>query len=360
MIKRITRTPLVPQHVVRRAFFVSAMMLLSWPDSAPAQTTAPAENGQKMFRQEAIKVVTGSYNLPGILTLPLGEAKVPAVVLIHGSGPHDADETIGPNKTFKEIAEGLAARRIAVLRYEKRTRKYGASMTAADVTLKFEVVDDAVSAVTLLRGHRRIDPARVFVLGHSLGGTCAPLIAARDPKIAGMISLSGTPRSLLDLIEEQFEYLFNEDGKLTAGEKKKLGELRENTRLIREGKLDDVKQPLLGAPNRYWAELHNTDVLTPARNYAGPILILGGGRDYQVTRTCFDAWMTGLQGKPNVTEKWYPKLNHLYFVGSDPPSPSDYMTAGRFSKRVLDDIAAWILSDGKKLAEKKVKTPPTE
>ncbi|MBI5765439.1 MAG: alpha/beta fold hydrolase [Planctomycetes bacterium] len=324
--------------------------------------TANAQTDEKTppaFTTEKISVVTGKYKLPGKLTLPAGDSKVPGLVLVHGSGPHDADETIGPNRTFKDIAEGLATRGIAVIRYEKRTHKYGASMTPADVTLNFEVIDDAVSAVTLLREHARIDPARVFVLGHSLGGTCAPLIAARDPKIAGIISLSGTPRSLLDLIEEQFEYIFNEDGILSAKEKKTLDDLRESTRLIREGKQDEVKQPILGAPNKYWAELHHTDVITPSKNYSGPILILGGGRDYQVTRTCFDAWMTGLQDKPNVIDKWYPTLNHLYFVGSDPPSPKDYAVAGHFSKRVLDDIAAWILSDGKKLADKKPTTKKT-
>lgn len=316
--------------------------------NAQADTKSPPA-----FTTEKISVVTDKYKLPGKLTLPLGESKVPGLVLVHGSGPHDADETIGPNRPFKDLAEGLATRGVAVLRYEKRAHKYGASMTPADATLNFEVIDDAVSAVALLREHARIDPARVFVLGHSLGGTCAPLIAARDPKIAGIISLSGTPRSLLDLIEEQFEYIFNEDGDFTEKEKKTLADLRKDSRLIREGKLDEVKQPLLGAPNNYWAELHNIDVFTPAKNYAGPILILGGGRDYQITRKCFDAWMTGLRDKPNVIDKWYPKLNHLYFVGSDPPSPKDYAIAGRFSKSALDDIAAWVLSDGKKLADKK-------
>ncbi len=325
-----------------------------------AQTSKPAVENSPRYTEESIVVKTGKFKLPGKITLPLGDSQVPGLVLVHGSGPHDEDETIGPNKTLKDIAEGLAARGVAVLRYEKRTHKYGATMTIDDISIDNEVVLDAVSAVKLLRDHPRVDPKRVFVLGHSLGGTCAPLIAARDPEITGIISLSGTPRSLLDLIDEQFEYLFNEDGKITAKEKKKLDELHSDTQLIREGRISEVKQPLLGAPNKYWAEMHKLDVLTPAKEYKGLILILGGGRDYQVTRTCFDAWMTGLSGKPNVTEKWYPKLNHLYFVGNDPPSPSDYMTAGHFSKRVLDDIAAWILSDGKKLAEKKVKASPKE
>ncbi|MEK6643668.1 MAG: alpha/beta fold hydrolase [Planctomycetota bacterium] len=325
-----------------------------------AQTSKPVGQAAPRFTEESTVVKTGKFKLPGKITLPLGDFKVPGLILVHGSGPHDEDETIGPNKTFKDIGEGLAARGVAVLRYEKRTHKYGATMTVDDISIDNEVVLDAVSAVKQLREHPRVDPKRVFVLGHSLGGTCVPLIAALDPEIAGIISLSGTPRSLLDLIDEQFEYLFNEDGKITAKEKKKLDELHTDTQLIREGRISEVKQPLLGAPNKYWAELHKLDVLTPAKKYNGLILILGGGRDYQVTRACFDAWSKGLEGKPNVTFKWYKTLNHLMMVGSDPPSPSDYMTAGHFSKRTLDDIAAWILSDGKKLAEKKIKASPKE
>ena len=48
----------------------------------------------------------------------------PGVVLVHGSGPNDRDESIGPNKPFRDLAEGLASRGIAVLRYDKRTRTH--------------------------------------------------------------------------------------------------------------------------------------------------------------------------------------------------------------------------------------------
>ena len=92
-------------------------------------------------------------------------------MLVHGSGPQDRDETIGPNKPFRDLAEGLASQGIAVVRYEKRTYVYAKKLASVkNLTVNEETVDDAAAAVTLLRKTPGIDPRRVFVLGHSLGG----------------------------------------------------------------------------------------------------------------------------------------------------------------------------------------------
>ncbi|KLU58747.1 hypothetical protein CEB3_c47640 [Peptococcaceae bacterium CEB3] len=78
------------------------------------------------------KIIVGGgmkYPLNGILSLPDNCcSKVPAVVLVHGSGPADMDESIGANKPFRDIAEALSAKGIAVLRYDKRTKIYGKQM----------------------------------------------------------------------------------------------------------------------------------------------------------------------------------------------------------------------------------------
>jgi hypothetical protein len=76
------------------------------------------------FEEREISIGKGIWSLPGTLSLPKGVGFFPAVVLVHGSGPHDRDETIGPNKPFRDLANGLASRGIAVLRYEKRTKQY--------------------------------------------------------------------------------------------------------------------------------------------------------------------------------------------------------------------------------------------
>ena len=74
------------------------------------------------FKERDVTVGEGEWKLPGTLTLPNGSGPFPAAVLVHGSGPNDRDETVGGAKVFKDLAEGLASRGIAVLRYEKRTK----------------------------------------------------------------------------------------------------------------------------------------------------------------------------------------------------------------------------------------------
>ena len=79
-------------------------------------------------RQVDVTVGSAGSSLPGTLVLPRGPGPFPALVLVAGSGPQDRDETIGPNKTFRDLAWGLASRGIAVLRYEKRNHVHGEKM----------------------------------------------------------------------------------------------------------------------------------------------------------------------------------------------------------------------------------------
>jgi hypothetical protein len=139
--------------------------------------------------------------LQGALTLPAGKGPFPGVVLVAGSGPSDRDETIGPNKPLRDIAEGLAAVGIASLRYDKRTLTYGAQMMArGDATVDDEVTDDALTAVDVLGQQKQIDARHLFVLGHSLGAMMAPRIGKRDPALAGLILLAAPARPQLDVM----------------------------------------------------------------------------------------------------------------------------------------------------------------
>ena len=128
------------------------------------------------------------------------------MVLVHGSSPQDMDETVIGNKPFRDLAEGLAERGVATLRYDKRTKVYGAKSEVK--TLADETIDDAVSAARLCAKQPKVDARRVFVLGHSLGGYAAPRIAqAGGGAIRGMIVLAGTSRPLAVVIDEQIAYL---------------------------------------------------------------------------------------------------------------------------------------------------------
>ncbi|MGE0480628.1 MAG: alpha/beta hydrolase family protein [Phycisphaerae bacterium] len=296
------------------------------------------------FGEEQVSIGSGEFALPGTLCLPNNKARNPAVVLVHGSGPHDEDETILGNKPFRDLAWGLASRDVVVLRYPKRTKAHGERMKPEDINLRFEVIDDAVAAVELLRGRPEVDPARVFVVGHSLGGTLAPEIAVRSGHVAGIISVAGTPRSLVDLVEEQLEYIFNLDGQISPEEQAQLEKARAAAAAIRAGKPEDAKEPLLGAPARYWEELHKLDVLGAARRFAGRMLIVHGGRDYQVPAKCLEAWREGLKDRKGVTFKVYESLNHLMMAGEGKSAPVEYQKTGHVDEAVIRDVTEWIRS----------------
>ena len=150
----------------------------------------PAYVQSALFREQEVQVGQGEWVLPGTLSLPVGDGPFPAVVLVHGSGPNDRDETIGPNKPFRDLAWGLASQGIAVLRYDKRTKVYGEKMShmVDTITVQTEVIDDALAAVALLRDTTQIDPHRICVLGHSLGGYVLPRIGSADPDNCGFDS----------------------------------------------------------------------------------------------------------------------------------------------------------------------------
>src|SRR5512140_2903116 len=181
-----------------------AGMFLEPEEAERPAWTAPAYVTPGVFRERDVNVVSGSVSLPGTLTIPLGDGPFPGVVLVHGSGPQDRDESIGGLRPFQDLAQGLASRGIAVLRYEKRTKVYRKEMAAAgDVTVKEEVLDDALAAFRLLRETPGVDRQRLFVVGHSLGALLAPRIAALDGALLGAVLLASPSRPMSEVVLDQ-------------------------------------------------------------------------------------------------------------------------------------------------------------
>jgi hypothetical protein len=319
------------------------------PSQLEADSFAPPPYAKpSAYQEKDFTVGSGEWSLPGTLTLPVSLGHpLAAVVLVHGSGPEDRDETIMADKPFRDLAWGLATKGIAVLRYEKRTKehadKFGGT-EARQFTVKEETIDDALSAVAQLRKTVGIDPKRIFVLGHSLGGMVAPRIGHADPDIAGLIVLAAPTRPLEDLIAEQTRYLMTLNGTPSAEEKEKLDELLSEVAKIKKLTPEDASSSkmILGAPPKYWLDMREHDPLTAAETLSQPLLILQGGRDYQVTETDFSAWKKGLGSKANVTFKWYPELNHLFMAGTGKSTPAEFEQPNHVAENVITDIADWI------------------
>ncbi|HMA33540.1 MAG TPA: alpha/beta fold hydrolase [Chloroflexia bacterium] len=318
------------------------------PTPSPGATNLPAYVQPTAYQETAVQVGSGAWVLPGTLTLPVGAGPFPAVVLVHGSGPQDRDETIGPNKPFRDLAWGLASQGIAVLRYDKRTKVYPRQMAALvqTITLDQETTDDALAAVTVLRSTPQIDPHRIFVLGHSLGGMDIPRIGTRDPQLAGLIVLAGLARPFADTLLDQYTYIFSLAGTPTPDQQQQLDTLKAQVALVDSPALapDTPASKLpLGIPAAYWLDLRGYHPAEVARGLAQPMLILQGEADYQVTMADFQIWKDALQARRNVTFKSYPHLYHLFIETPNAKAqPQDYQVAGHVTAAVVQDIAAWI------------------
>lgn len=319
-----------------------------------AQLDLPDYINPDAFTEREVTVGAEGWPLPGTLTVPVGDGPFPAVVLVHGSGPGDRDQSLGPNRMFRDLAQGLASQGIAVLRYDKRTRALAEQVMAdPEFTIDSEYVDDALAGAAFLRTLEEIDPAQVFVLAHSQGVSVAPRIAAADPDIAGLILLAGLARPFEASLNAQLEYqlaLAEEHGEeITPQAQAVLAGLQQiaaNLEAVRAGAdpLETFGDPASAA---YWASVVAADPLAEVAGISVPILVLQGERDYQATMEDFALWQEALAGRDNVTFISYPALNHLFMETGEVGTlalPSEYSTVRAFvDAQVIDDIAAWIL-----------------
>lgn len=311
-----------------------------------------AENAYKLpiyadtasYTEKLVTLKSGKFELAAMLTLPKDSVNSPIVVLVHGSGPSDMDESIGANKPFKDIAVGLASKGIATLRYVKRTLTYPQSFNGA-FTVKEEVIDDALTAIKFAKTISQVDSQKVYVLGHSLGGMLAPRIAILDPSIKGLILAAAPARKLQDIAIEQ-NYYFN-NLQTDSVKKATASSLAASIKELNNVKNLNSKTPAqdsvyLGLPISYWADLNAMDQLAIAKKLGQRIFVVQGGNDFQVSRQDFDTWQKALHSKSNADFKFYPMLNHLFVFVSEKGDNRQYATPGNIDQTVIGDLASWI------------------
>ncbi len=323
---------------------------------ANATYAPPPYAHAERFQEHEVQIGSGKWVLPGTLSIPRGDGPFAAVVLVHGSGPGDRDETIPPNKPFRDLAWGLASQGIAVLRYEKRTKVYAAQLGSErsgrnerdTFTVKEEVIDDALEAVALLRARPEIDAQRIFVLGHSLGGYLAPRIGAADPQIRGLIILAGSARPLEDVLLDQMNYVLSLSIPDAAVRQQQLAALKQQVELVKDPRrLPTAAESDLpfNVPVAYWLDLNAYHPEKVAQTLKQPMLFLQGGSDYQVTREDFQIWQDALGGRGDVRFILYHGLSHLFMPveGGQKATPATYTVAGHVTEEVVNDIGNWIL-----------------
>jgi pimeloyl-ACP methyl ester carboxylesterase len=199
--------------------------------------------------------------------------------------------------------------------------------------------------VAVLRGEASIDKARIFVLGHSLGGMVAPRIAAADPKLAGIIIMAGLVRPLDQALLDQYQYIAGADGTISEVEQKMIDDAKKLVAEVAALTAADAASgriTLASAPASYWFDLRGYDPPAAAAKLSQRILVLQGERDYQVTVADFEKWKAALASRPNAEFHLYPALNHLFLPGTGKSVPAEYQVPGHVPAEVIRDIAAWI------------------
>lgn len=329
--------------------WITGIQLLPASAAEPVAPWAPPPYADPdTFTEHDVTVGEGPLAVPGTLSVPrrTGAARAPGVVLLSGSGPNDRDETIGRNKPLKDLAWGLATRGVATARFDKVTRAHP-DLVAADAsfTLTDEYVPHAVAAIELLREHPAVDPARVFVAGHSEGGTAAPRAAARAPA-AGLVIIAGGAQPLHHAMLRQFRHLATLNPAQAAAAD---AVARQVAAVDDPGLSQTTPRSALpfGIAAAYWLDLRGYDAPAAAAALGKPVLVVQGGRDYQVTvADDLSRWQAALEGRPDVTIRVYPADNHLLFPGSGPSSPAEYEPAQHVDQAVVADIAAWLATAG--------------
>lgn len=342
------------------------------PDDTLFQLRRP-QTPQPPYRFEE-ETVTADYtdshgdtiHLEGTLSYPKGTGKFPTIVLVSGSGQQIRDEEIMQHRPFLVLADYLASRGIAVLRYDDRG--VGASTGPVDSADTYLFAEDAEAMFNALKGNPHVDPSRLGIGGHSEGGAIAPMVASRNKDVKFVLMLAGQGCTGLDVLLQQNDALYRATG------------LSDSLLVVRNTCIRELFALPAGTPqkdyqaliNRHTAGLSKTQIdsmglgrgaayqfkkqmdlpwmqsflkLDPADylpNVECPILALNGRKDCQVLcEPNLNRIEALTQGRANcIRLRW---LNHL-FQHCTTGTPDEYMMIEEtFDPVTMMTIADWIL-----------------
>ncbi|MDF1504923.1 alpha/beta fold hydrolase [Roseisolibacter sp. H3M3-2] len=348
---------------------VAALATAAPPKPRPQDPAPPFP-----YRTEEVRIASApGVTLAGTLVLPPGDGPFPAAVLVSGSGPQDRDETLLGHRPFLVLADHLARRGIATLRYDDRGTAGSTGDFAAATSV--DLAADAEAAVRVLRARAGVRRDAVGIVGHSEGGLIAPLVASRTPDVAFAVLLAGpgVPGDSILLLQQRL--IAAAQGvptlmldQLVASNRRVFAAVRASRDSADAARrvgavLDSVAATLPEAQRaaaRRQLDVGGRQVLTPwmrhfvvydprpaLRATRVPVLALNGTLDLQVPyaenlRAVGAALREG--GNRDVTLVEMPGLNHL-FQTAKTGAPAEYATIEEtFAPAALERVSGWILA----------------
>jgi dienelactone hydrolase len=294
---------------------------------------APPPGAPYSAQEVTIRTPAG-ITLRGTLTLPQrgAGARVPAIVTITGSGPQDRDASpqgLSAYRPFYQLADTLGRRGIAVLRLDDR----GAGSDAGPMTVTTrDLADDTRAALSWLRTRAEIDPARIGLVGHSEGGTIAPMVAASDSAVAAIVIMAGAVSKGREIITFQQRYVVDSMARLRGAQRDAvLAQYAKNT--------DSV------AAAMPWMKFFlEYDGAATAAGVRAPVLILHGEKDYQVPVAEAEKLAVAIRsgGNRDVTVRVFSGANHLFLPDAGVGFSYEKLPGFVVNPEVVGAIADWI------------------
>lgn len=289
------------------------------------------------YRAEHVRIPTPSgHVLAGTMTIPQNaSSRLPVVITISGSGPQDRDEylPIVPGfRPFRQVADTLGRRGIAVLRLDDRGTGESTGDFAKASSADF--ADDVRAAIAWLRARPDVNPARIALLGHSEGALIAPIVAATDPRLAGIVLMAGPSKRGREVLDHQIRYGIDHDSSIAPSK-------RDSAFAASRIAADTT-----AAPPPWMKFFLAYEPLPTIRKVTVPVLVLQGATDQQVTADQAEAIGAALRqaGNRDVTVRVLPNRNHLFLPDSI-GNPAGYvrLPSGKIGPDVMGEIANWVV-----------------
>lgn len=277
------------------------------------------------------------------LIIPENE-QAPYVIFVQGSGASDMDETVGPNKPFRDIAYDLAAQGVGSLRFDKITYAHP-ELPCSTVTQEY--LEPVTEALRVLLKHAT--PSAVYVIGHSEGGMLTPWLVS-ECGFDGGVSIAGTPKTLWEIqwMQNQAVLAFVPREHQEAQQAFVQAEVQKASRLLSMSEAELASTTLFGLSAVYHRSIAELDEIALVKACGKPFLFLWGDCDVQVDRAAFEAWQDGLSDYERAEYIVYPGLNHLLMPARQDDSILDvqaaYSRPAFVSEAVSQDIASWIFA----------------